>query len=376
MLTSCTYDQSSPLAHSPRPAGRGHRLRSTSTTPTDAPDGGEAGTTPPNQFGCPNGPPSAVDPAVCTAQKVSTTYNCPVEGPPSVCNVTFAYACGLPSGTGPFPVTSDAGLDATVDASGEDAAAPELRYDCVALCPGVPGPCSVSPPTDGGTQVNVLCGASVCGAGRRPEGYVASRAIETDPVVHLLGAMAELEAASIPAFARLRRELVALGAPNELVARVEQARRDEVRHARDVSAIARARGAAPSRVAPVPRAVRSPVAIAIENEREGSVRETFGTLLLAARAARASDPALRALFASIAEDEQRHADLSLDVGAWLDGRLDDDERSRVAAAREEAFAELRDELLSASTPCAITGDLAPHEAITLLDALATARMAA
>jgi hypothetical protein len=77
---------------------------STSTSPTDSPDGGEAGTAPPTQFSCPNGRPNTtVDPAVCTAQKVSTFYNCPVSQPPSVCNVTFAYACGLPAGTGPFP---------------------------------------------------------------------------------------------------------------------------------------------------------------------------------------------------------------------------------------------------------------------------------
>lgn len=134
---------------------------STSTSPTDSPDGGEAGTAPPTQFSCPNGRPNTtVDPAVCTAQKVSTFYNCPVSQPPSVCNVTFAYACGLPAGTGPFPVASDGGLDASDD----DAKAPEVRYDCTTLCPGVPGACSVSPPTDGGTLVTVFCGSTTCGA--------------------------------------------------------------------------------------------------------------------------------------------------------------------------------------------------------------------
>lgn len=132
----------------------------TTTTPADSPDGGEAGTDQPIGYGCPNGQPKApVDPKVCTAQKVSTFYNCPVSQPPSVCNVTFVYACGLPAGTGPFPIASDAGLDAS-----DDAQAPKPQYDCAALCPDVRGPCSVSPPADGGPEVTVFCGSSVCGA--------------------------------------------------------------------------------------------------------------------------------------------------------------------------------------------------------------------
>lgn len=103
------------------------------------------------QYPCPNGSPGSradYSPAVCSPQKTETFYTCPQNAPASVCFVVFTYACGLPPGTG--PLAGDAG----------DAGA----YDCAALCPQQPGPCSVAPVGDGGPVVRVRCGSSVCGA--------------------------------------------------------------------------------------------------------------------------------------------------------------------------------------------------------------------
>jgi hypothetical protein len=88
--------------------------------------------------------------------------------------------------------------------------------------------------------------------------------------------MAHLEAASIHPFARLRRELNTHGASPELLALVHQAARDEVRPARQMSALARGHGASVPRVELAPFRVRSRsrFELACENEIEGCVRET------------------------------------------------------------------------------------------------------
>jgi rubrerythrin len=157
---------------------------------------------------------------------------------------------------------------------------------------------------------------------------------------------ARLEAASVPAFRRLVRELSAHRAPAALVARARRAAEDERRHARAMTRLARRYGSSTARTR-VPRrmgAVRDLEQIAIENMREGCVRETFGAAVAGFQAARAGDETVRAAMQTIAIEEARHAELSWDVQRWIGSRLDAAARSRVADARREAVAELEREL--------------------------------
>ncbi|MFN0252585.1 MAG: ferritin-like domain-containing protein [Kofleriaceae bacterium] len=177
--------------------------------------------------------------------------------------------------------------------------------------------------------------------GRLPEGAHALGDLEANgALAHHLAVMAELEAASVPAFERLARELATHGAPADLVRRALAAMRDEIRHARTMRALAEKHGASPRAVAVEDLPCRSLEAIALENVVEGCVREAYGALVATYQAERA--PAdVRRVFRAIARDERRHAALAEDVHAWIAERLDAGARIRVATARATAEAELR-----------------------------------
>ena len=181
-------------------------------------------------------------------------------------------------------------------------------------------------------------GSAGCAIGRRPEGY--SPSARGASLGDYLAMSAELEAASVPAFRRLARELRAHGAPGELARRAEKAARDEVRHARMMQRLAVRFGGAPElpRLGALP--VRSLAAIAEENAREGCVRETFGALLASVQALRATDAGIRAAMAAIAVDETEHAALAWDVAAWLDTQIDSAGRDVARQAKRDAYASL------------------------------------
>ncbi|AKV01361.1 putative lipoprotein [Labilithrix luteola] len=181
-------------------------------------------------------------------------------------------------------------------------------------------------------------------AGRRPEGLVPAMASASSVVGSWFATMAHLEAASVHAFRVLRDELVQHGAPKTLVARAERAMRDEVRHAAMMGRFARRHGAAVAAVVVAPHAHRSLEEMALENAREGCVRELYGALEASWQAASATDPELAQTMKTIADDETRHAELSLDVAEWLSTKLDAVANARIAAVRIAAFRELADEV--------------------------------
>ena len=191
-------------------------------------------------------------------------------------------------------------------------------------------------------------------AGRRPEGFVCSAhdAAERSPAAAWFASMAELEMASVGAFRRLARELQALGAPYELVARARAAARDEVRHARAAYGLAQREGArvGPRRVnvSNVPR--RSARSVAIENAREGCVRELYGALLTWHQALRAEDPVIRAVLGPIAVDETAHAALALDVDSWLSRSLSAADHAAVHRARQDEERFLEREVAAPAPP--------------------------
>jgi hypothetical protein len=164
------------------------------------------------------------------------------------------------------------------------------------------------------------------------------------PTAHLLAQLAQLEAASVPAFARLRRELHAHGAPRSLLRATSRARRDEVRHARNMKALARRRGGAVPAATMESVPPRSLEAIAMENVVEGCVRETYGALLATWQSMHARDREVREAMKRIARDETRHASLAWRAHRWMNLRLDRAARARLVEARLATIAKLRMEL--------------------------------
>ncbi len=205
--------------------------------------------------------------------------------------------------------------------------------------------------------------------GRRPEGMrIVGRgdAIDHDDIGCQLSEMAELEAASVPAFERLARELAFHGAPDRLVRQARAAMRDEVRHARVMRGLATRYGQVPREIEVPPLPVRSLPAIARENAIEGCVREAYGALV-ATYQAECAAPELRAAFRAIAADERRHAALAEDVHAWITGALDGAAQAELAGARLGAKRDLRTQL-AASPPSATLGVPGGAPAVELFDA--------
>ncbi|HEY3667082.1 MAG TPA: hypothetical protein VGL19_13825, partial [Polyangiaceae bacterium] len=152
--------------------------------------------------------------------------------------------------------------------------------------------------------------------------------------------VARLEAASVPAFRILRDELRAHGAPKRLVRAAARAARDEVRHTRATSALARRYGAEAHVAHVTPGTQRALEAIAIENAVEGCVRETYAALLANHQATHATDPVVRAAMGHIARDETRHAALSWQVARWLRERLPPAAKRSVEQAKQAAVRDL------------------------------------
>jgi hypothetical protein len=196
-----------------------------------------------------------------------------------------------------------------------------------------------------------------CPVGRRPEGLVRESSVNwTQSVCDMLTEIAQLEAASVHTFADLATQLDRLGAPEELIARARAAEADEVAHAKRMTALANKYGGAPA--APVIRSSgpRTLLELALENVREGCVRELYGALVAHYQAETASDPEIAEAMATIAADETAHAELSLDLARWYAAQLGSDERAFLGEALRTEFAALEDEL--ACNPASAVQDLA------------------
>ena len=212
---------------------------------------------------------------------------------------------------------------------------------------------SVHVDKDGTLQViepQHMLAPSSCIAGRRPQGLCVALPTRRGSALGMFFAeAARLEAASVHAFARLARELAALGAPAQFIARAVQAGLDELQHTHVTGELARRFGAEPLAARIAPPGERSSVAMAIENAVEGCVRETYGALLAHHQAQSAHDPYVRAAMSQIAEDETRHAQLSWEIAHWLEPRLPQAARRAIRTARAAALAQLAAELSSGFT---------------------------
>lgn len=148
------------------------------------------------------------------------------------------------------------------------------------------------------------------------------------------------EHASVASFARFALELMALGAPAELVGDAHAAALDEVRHARLAFGLAARHAGVPVGPGPLPLAdltVQADlVALAVATVREGCVAETLSALQMAEARDRAEDEGERAVLAGIARDEARHAALAWRTVAWAVRVGGTPVREAVAAALAEA----------------------------------------
>jgi hypothetical protein len=239
--------------------------------------------------------------------------------------------------------------------------------DCLDLCPNKEGrpvlgceyaypacvPATGTLQAEAGQTIALGCG--ICpGAGRRPAGL---RRVRRRPAATALGEyfahLARLEAASIHAFARLSLDLRDHAAPPSFVAMATRCSRDETRHARTMTSLAKRHGGEPAPVALGARRARPLEAVIRENAVEGCVRETFGALVATWQAVHAADEGIRRAFSRIAVDEIRHAALAWAVASWADGQLSPSSVRRVSKARSAALAALRREA-SRDPPAALS----------------------
>ena len=128
------------------------------------------------------------------------------------------------------------------------------------------------------------------------------------------------EHASIASFARLTLQLLALGAPADLVEGAQRAGLDELRHA--AFCFEMASRFAGAELKPGPLSVDGALddlslAALIEcNLREGCIGETLAARELERRAEQTTDPEVRQALLAICEDELRHAELAFQIHAW------------------------------------------------------------
>lgn len=289
---------------------------------------------------------------------------------PSTCVYQVSLPCGLPPWVqNIFPPSCNLYLS-----------------DCAKICTGAAAPFVKCEIANGygcdddamafvaadGEAIRVQC--DKCnGVGRRPAGLAIPRGRRSASALgDYFAAAAHLEAASVHAFERLAGELEAHRLPRVLARAARRSARDEVRHARVTTRLARRFGGEPPAVRVAARRTRTLTAIALENAIEGCVRETFGALLASWQARSAQDPEVRRAMTRIAADETRHAALAWAVARAVEARLDAAARKKVASARARAIAKLRRDVaagFSGKVACA-AGLPGPERTSQMLDALA------
>lgn len=173
-------------------------------------------------------------------------------------------------------------------------------------------------------------------------------------------AEAAAEHASIASFGRFALQLLALGAPRDLVTAAHAAAMDEIRHAEQCYALAaRASGElyGPGALAlPADAIATTPAAVALETLRDGCLGETLAARAAAEAGRGATDAHVASVLAAIAADEESHAELAWRTVAWLLATHGGPVRSVVAAF----LAELRGASEARSEPAAEEPDDTAH----------------
>jgi hypothetical protein len=178
--------------------------------------------------------------------------------------------------------------------------------------------------------------------------------------------MALMEHASIAAFARFTLQLLALGAPPDMIERSNAAQADETRHARLCFAIAgayagheigpgalRLDGALPA---------ASLESVLVNVIREGCIGETLAALEAAEAREHATEPAVRDALTVISHDELRHAELAWHFVRWALAHGGSEARCAAAAAFQAAACDPCDRPRSAlASMSLLTGGILPDD---------------
>jgi len=184
-------------------------------------------------------------------------------------------------------------------------------------------------------SVQCVVTTSVICEGRRPLGHVEARTNVWDSGAYF-ARCAHLEAASVVAFKQLATRLHRWGAPQALVHRCWEAAEDEVDHAQRIGALARSLGATVPEVE-VTTCAPTILEVALDNAVEGCVLETWAALRAHWVAQHGKTAEIREIYAKIAEDETRHAQLAWDLHEWFLEQLAPLQRARVDTARRRAL---------------------------------------
>jgi hypothetical protein len=155
--------------------------------------------------------------------------------------------------------------------------------------------------------------------------------------------MGRMEHASVAAFARFALELLALGAPADLLEATQGAIADEIRHARSCFSLAsryarREIGPAPLRVHDALGTVTL-LGVVRTAIREACIGETLAAIEAAEAAEQASVADLRITLGTISDDETRHASLGWRFLRWALDRSSAGEREIILVDLRAAVAE-------------------------------------
>lgn len=132
------------------------------------------------------------------------------------------------------------------------------------------------------------------------------------------------EHAAIATFARTLCELMARGAPLELIKRTQAALADEVRHTEMTLNLLKQQGNSTQGFGPLRAAVaplERSLADFIADVRAGAESERLATEAAQAQADAERDEERKAFYQTLATDEARHAQLALDTVSWLETQV-------------------------------------------------------
>ena len=148
--------------------------------------------------------------------------------------------------------------------------------------------------------------------------------------------VARSEHSSVAGFHRFALDLLAHGAPPELLARAQRAAAQELRHAMDAFTLASAYLGEPVGPSPMALGASAPVAsslaeLAAWTARDGAIGETLAAHLAAAALHETTDEAARAVLERVVRDETEHAELAWATLRWALATGGDEVRQAVLA---------------------------------------------
>ena len=161
------------------------------------------------------------------------------------------------------------------------------------------------------------------------------------------------EHASIASFGKLALELLAFGAPADLIRDTHAAALDEVHHAELTLGLAASYLGVSLAPASLPEArsvsgATTLAELAVAAVREGCFGETVAAVVASKQRDAAEDAAVRSVLRIVADDEARHAELAFRVVAWAIVEGGADVSAAVRDAFNDSLSQARGEVASAA----------------------------